>query len=204
MSTILITGGRGGLGLAMATRFHSLGWQVLTPTREGVWADIDSLDALDVLVCNGATPGPVGPFLDNNLSQWMETIHANLIVPAMQVQAALELMVPAQRGKIILLSGGGAVSPRPNFSAYATSKAGLLRFGETLAEELRSVHVTVNLLAPGKMPTNMTHFEGDPSQINRAVDLAVFLASSESDGVTGQLIHANSDWRTDYARPSAR
>ena len=58
-------------------------------------------------------------------------------------------------GKIIQLSGGGATKPLPNFSVYAASKAAIVRFSETLAEELRSFGIDVNSIAPGALNTKM-------------------------------------------------
>src|SRR6185436_17863118 len=114
-------------------------------------------------------------------------------------------------GKIINLSGGGASGPRVNFSAYAAAKTGLVRFSETLAEEVRELGICVNCVAPGPLGTDMlaaiekagAKTAGDKEYIaaqraretgeaamNAAVELIVFLASHHSDGVTGKLISA--------------
>ena len=58
-------------------------------------------------------------------------------------------------GKIIQLSGGGATSPLPRLSAYAASKAAIVRFAETLAEELRGSGIDVNAIAPGALNTRL-------------------------------------------------
>ena len=127
-------------------------------------------------------------------------------------------MARAGRGKIINLSGGGATGPRPNFSAYATTKAGLVRFSETAAEETRELGIEINCIAPGAMDTGLTveilrsgpsgagqkEYESalkvrerGPAALGRAADLCVFLASSASDGITGKLISAVWDpWET--------
>src|SRR5947209_3358448 len=65
------------------------------------------------------------------------------------------LMRECGQGKIMNLSGGGASGPRPNFSAYATAKAGLVRFSEILALEVRDINIHVNCVAPGAMNTEM-------------------------------------------------
>ena len=125
-------------------------------------------------------------------------------------------MIKAGSGKIINMSGGGATSPRANFTAYGVSKAALVRFTETLAEELKPHNIQVNAIAPGAVRTQMTEEiviagqlagsrelqqaqgilrEGGDSAEN-AAELAVFLASAESDGITGRLISAVwDDWR---------
>jgi 3-oxoacyl-[acyl-carrier protein] reductase len=120
-------------------------------------------------------------------------------------------------GKIILLSGGGATAPLPRVSAYAASKAAVVRFGETLAEEVKDANIDVNAIAPGALNTRLTDqiVEAGPDRVGKSLyeravqwragsatplevgaDLVTFLASSESDGITGRLIAAVWDpWR---------
>ena len=114
-------------------------------------------------------------------------------------------------GKIIQLSGAGATKPLPNISAYAASKAAVVRFAETLAEELRPYRVDVNAIAPGALNTRMLDevLASGPEAVGRAfyersleqqsqggaplergAALCVFLASAASDGITGKLISA--------------
>jgi len=114
-------------------------------------------------------------------------------------------------GKIINISGGGATKARPNFSAYSTSKAALVRFTETLAEEVKLFHIDVNAVAPGMMRTAMTdkvlaagveaagveeykQAESCDTTPERAAKLVAFLASHESDGITGRLISVHDPW----------
>jgi NAD(P)-dependent dehydrogenase (short-subunit alcohol dehydrogenase family) len=119
-------------------------------------------------------------------------------------------------GKIINLSGGGAAAPRPYFSAYAASKAAVVRLTETLAEELKDENIQVNAIAPGAVATRMTDeilavgdaagpravsqalaTKRDGSTPDNAADLAVFLASEASGYLTGRLISAVwDDWRS--------
>jgi 3-oxoacyl-[acyl-carrier protein] reductase len=127
-------------------------------------------------------------------------------------------MKAQRRGKIIILSGGGATKPLPNLSAYAASKAAIVRFGETLAEETREFGIQVNSIAPGALntrllrevldagPEKMGHrfYEQMEKQereggtpLSRGAALCVFLASSASDAITGRLIAAVWDpWET--------
>jgi len=116
--------------------------------------------------------------------------------------------------KIIVLSGGGATNPLPNISAYAASKAAAVRLMETLAEELKSFHVDVNAIAPGALATRLVDevlaagaekvgvafFEKNKNWKEKGAvppelgaSLAVYLASAESDGITGKLISAQWD-----------
>ena len=167
---------------------------------------------IDVLVNNAAEQGPIGKTWEIPARAWADTITADLVAPAAICGAAVALM--AKRGgggSIINLSGGGATGPRQNFSAYATAKAGLVRFSETLAEEAKPLGVTVNCVAPGPMATDMLAIvqqagvevagereiaaarkalEGGNKTLLAAVELTVFLASSAGQGVTGKLISA--------------
>jgi NAD(P)-dependent dehydrogenase (short-subunit alcohol dehydrogenase family) len=112
-------------------------------------------------------------------------------------------------GKIVNLSGGGATGPRPNASAYAASKAAVVRVTETLAHELQGTGIDVNAIAPGALNTRMRdqmRAAGEPlpeaAPFEPAVRLATFLASAASDGISGRLIAALwDDWET--LRPEA-
>src|SRR5206468_11879378 len=86
---------------------------------------------------------------------WVHAIHINLLGTVYCCRAALPLMRRAGAGKIITLSGGGATAPLPRISAYAASKAAVVRFTETLAEELRGTGIDVNAVAPGALNTRL-------------------------------------------------
>lgn len=170
---------------------------------------------LDVLVNNAAVPGPIGPVWDNDWREWQETIQVNLMAPVALCRACVPWMRPG--GAIVNLSGGGATSPRANFSAYGTAKAALVRFTETLALEVAGLGIRVNAIAPGILNTAMadavvragpekagpdyaTVLEvkrqgGEPPE--KAAALAYFLASAAGEGITGRLISAVWDpWAT--------
>ncbi len=166
---------------------------------------------IDVLINNAAIPGPIGRLWENSGQEWESTIRVNLLAPVFLCKAFLPWMIEERQGKIINLSGGGATGPRPNFSAYATAKAGLVRFSEVLAHEVREFNIQINCISPGVMNTNMLEAvrragperagQADYSAAvkvqelkepvpKRAVDLCCFLASSGSNGITGRLISA--------------
>ncbi len=113
-----------------------------------------------------------------------------------------------------MLSGGGATNPLPNISAYAASKAAVIRLMETLAEELKPFHVDVNAIAPGALKTrfveqvlaagaekvgaeffakNKKWSEEGAVPLELGASVAVYLASAQSDGITGKLISAQWD-----------
>jgi 3-oxoacyl-[acyl-carrier protein] reductase len=164
----------------------------------------------DVLVNNAAVQGPIGPFLSAEWRAWSATIAVDLLAPARLTQALLPDMIARGWGRVINVSGGGATGPRPDFSAYAVAKTGLVRFTETLAHELTGSGVTVNAVAPGPMNTRMLDevLDAGPARaprehaaaVRRAQDggvspdaaarLVAWLASDASAAVTGRLVSA--------------
>lgn len=173
---------------------------------------------LDVLVNNAAILGPIGPLAECNPEEWRKTLQVNLAAPAALCREAVAWMKVQGGGAILNLSGGGATSPRPNFSAYATAKAGMVRLSETLAAEACAYGIRVNCIAPGAMNTEMheavlragPELSGE-AEYRKAVEqaekggmsmdvpaaLAVYLASSQCVRITGRLISAAWDpWRT--------
>jgi len=171
---------------------------------------------LDILICAAGVQGPIGPFLGSKAKDWNETVEINLIGAANSCRAALPPMIEKRSGKIILISGGGAASARPYFTAYASSKTALVRFGENLAAEVSDHNVQVNLIAPGAVYSTMTdeilragEDRAGRKEIEDAervrvtggvgaekqIALALFLASERSNHISGKLIHVNDDWK---------
>jgi NAD(P)-dependent dehydrogenase (short-subunit alcohol dehydrogenase family) len=89
------------------------------------------------------------------LAGWCRAIEINLYGTFLPARLAIRHMKLKGRGKIINLSGGGATSPKPNSSAYAASKAAVVRLTETLAEELREFWINVDSVAPGALNTRI-------------------------------------------------
>jgi NAD(P)-dependent dehydrogenase (short-subunit alcohol dehydrogenase family) len=239
--TALITGASRGLGQAIARTFIDLGVNValsakhafpapsgktritthladLSDPREPDRLVTEVLTAhkqIDILVNNAAMQGPIGAFESVDFEQWSDVFALNFFAAARLVQ----LVIPHMKmtgGKIINLSGGGAASPRPHFSAYGASKCALVRLTETLSLELKANRIDINAVAPGAMNTRMLEETlragpnaaplefaaaqqrkergGDPPE--KAAELVAFLASSASDGTTGRLISAvHDDWQ---------
>jgi 3-oxoacyl-[acyl-carrier protein] reductase len=172
---------------------------------------------VDILVNNAGVQPPVGPLWENDPDEWLEAVRINLGGVFLCCRSVLPHMIRRGRGKIINLSGGGAASPRPRFSAYAASKAAVVRLTETLAAELRDCNIQVNAIAPGAVNTRMLEevltagaaageeaLRGAEKQLETGgtpswvpAELAVFLASEESGRLTGRLISAVwDDWRS--------
>jgi 3-oxoacyl-[acyl-carrier protein] reductase len=187
---------------------NQVDWMVAQAVEE--WGKVD------ILVNNAGTYGSIGPLAGNDPEEWVRTVSVNLFGAFYCARAVLPFMIKERRGKIVNLSGGGASSPLPNFSAYATSKAAIVRLTETLAKEVEEFNIQVNAIAPGAVNTKLTDAvlaagsvageemlaqarrqkETGGASPDRAAALAVFLASDESDGLSGRLISAVwDDWR---------
>ena len=116
---------------------------------------VDCSDPIDILVNNAGVLGPVGPSHEVAPGAWFEAIRINLGGCFLCSRAVLPGMIGRRDGRIINLSGGGAVSPRPWFSAYGASKAAIERFTEPLAAEVADHGVQVNAISPGAVNTHM-------------------------------------------------
>lgn len=173
------------------------------------------LGGVDVLVCAAGIQGPIGPFAETQPKAWQDTIGTNFVGVLNSVRAVLPQMIERRRGKIIVITGGGAREGRPNFSLYAATKTALARFVESVAEELSDHNVQINCMSPGGSYTHMTdqilaageragwrEIE-DAEQIRltggvspeQQVELALFLASEQSNHITGRLIHVHDNWK---------
>lgn len=166
-------------------------------------------EVIDVLINNAGIQAPIGPFQKNDLSLWKKNIDVNLFGAVNMTHSVLPSMIRYRKGKIINMSGGGSTSPRPNFSAYAIAKTGIVRFTETIAVELQKYNIDVNAVAPGAINTGMLDEVLESEDLagkeymsslkrkeiggndpNLAAELIIFLASEYSDGITGKLISA--------------
>jgi NAD(P)-dependent dehydrogenase (short-subunit alcohol dehydrogenase family) len=172
--------------------------------------------SVDVLISAAAVQGPIGPLLSTKPKAWSETIDINLIGTVNACRAVLPHMVERRSGKIILLVGGGSGHSRPGFSAYAASKAAIVRLAECMSDELSDHNVQINTISPGAAYTHMTDeilhageeragqkeiIEAEQTRItggiapDKQVQLALFLASERSNHISGKFLHVNDDWR---------
>ena len=171
---------------------------------------LQKFGAIDILVNAAGIQSPISPFLETDINDWIRNINVNLIGTVACCRAVLPCMIEQKRGKIINFSGGGATSPRPNFTAYACAKTAVVRFTETLAIEVAPYGIDVNTIAPGAVATSMIREivnsgqKAGLSELDNAdkimrqggtdphlpAQLIVFLASERSDGLTGRLISA--------------
>ena len=172
---------------------------------------LDRLNGCHILVNNAGVYGPKGAIESIDWSEWVAAIQINVLGSVSMSRAVLPHFKRQRYGKIIQLSGGGATNPMPLISAYAVSKAAIVRFVETLAEEVRGMGIDVNAIAPGALNTRMLEeiLDAGPEKVGKAfyehslrqketggvglskgAELALFLASNSSDGITAKLISA--------------
>jgi len=181
-------------------------------------AALRAFPQLDVLVNNAGVYGPLGAIEDIEWDEWVRAIEINLFGSILMCRALLPHFKARRYGKIVQLSGGGATNPLPRISAYAASKAAIVRFAETLAEEVREHRIDVNAVAPGALNTRLLdevlaagpdrvgpafharavqQKEHGGAPLDRGASLVVFLGSAASDGITGKLLSAIWDpWDT--------
>ena len=176
-----------------------------------VVATLARFSRLDVLVNNAGVYGPKGAIEKVDWDEWVQAVHINLMGSVLMCRAVMTPFKRQRAGKIVQLSGGGATGPLPYLSAYAASKAAIVRFVETLAEEAREYGIEANAIAPGALNTRLLDevLQAGPGKVGQAfydralkqketggaplaagAELAVFLASRLSDGITGRLISA--------------
>jgi 3-oxoacyl-[acyl-carrier protein] reductase len=229
---VLVTGGSRGIGLACARWFLAHGDRVAVTSRAGsvdigpvdgastgqflsLACDMTEPDAVEaafgaiedawgpveVLVANaGITRDTL--FLRMSEEAWTEVIDTNLTAVYRVVKRALGKMVRLHRGRIVMVSSVGAFLGAAGQANYAASKAGLVGLARALAREVASRSITVNVIAPGLVETNMlaalgeAHIEsylaqvplgrlGQPEEIAGVVG---FLASADAGYVTGAIL----------------
>jgi 3-oxoacyl-[acyl-carrier protein] reductase len=231
----LVTGASGGIGGAIARALHAQGASVvLSGTRESALtalaeelgervftvvtdlADPASVDGLvgqaeakagtgvDILVSNA------GLTRDNLLlrmkdEEWSVVQQVNLEAYFRLSRAALKGMMKRRWGRILGITSVVGVTGNPGQANYAASKAGMIGFSKSLAQEVASRNVTVTCIAPGFIASPMTDALNEAqrsailgripaARLGEGVDIAaacVYLASREAAYVTGQTIHVN-------------
>jgi 3-oxoacyl-[acyl-carrier protein] reductase len=221
--TVLVTGGSRGIGLACAQRFAALGDNVAVTYNSspppdglfGVQCDVTSTESVDAAFSAvEAEFGPVevlvsnaGITKDTLLLRMSETdfasvIDANLTAAYRVAKRATQGMLRARSGRIVLMSSVVGMLGSAGQANYAASKAGLVGLARSLARELGSRSITVNVVAPGPVATDMTAALGEKrlAELTAAVPLGrmatpeeiagvvAFLASPDAAYITGAVI----------------
>ena len=230
----LITGASGGIGSAIAHKLHAAGAKVaLSGTRqeplESLANDlgerayilpcnlndmaavealpkqaIDALGSLDILVNNaGITRDNL--FMRMSDEEWQSVINVNLTATMKLCKGALRGMMKSRWGRIINISSVVGATGNPGQGNYAASKAGMVGMSKSLAYEVASRGITVNVVAPGFIATAMTDKLADDrkeailaqipaGRMGAAEDIASAVGYLASDGagyVTGSTLHVN-------------
>ena len=230
----LVTGASGGIGSAIARKLHAAGAKVaLSGTRQeplerlaeelGERAyilpcnlsdmaavevlpkqAIQTLGSLDILVNNaGITRDNL--FMRMSDEEWQSVIDVNLTATMKLCKGALRGMMKSRWGRIINISSIVGATGNPGQGNYAASKAGMVGMSKSLAYEVASRGITVNVVAPGFIATAMTDKLADDrkeailaqipaGRMGAAEDIAsavAFLASDGSGYVTGSTLHVN-------------
>lgn len=218
--SVLVTGGNRGIGLAIARELAAAGDAVAVTYRSGeppeglfgVRCDVTSSEDVDAAFAKiEAEQGPVEVVVSNagitkdtllammKEETFTEVIDANLTGAYRVAKRAIRPMMKLKRGRIILISSVVGLSGQAGQSNYAASKAGLVGFGRSLAREYGSRNITVNVVAPGFVETDMTAGldteaivksiplgrQASPGEIARVVK---FLASDDASYITGAVI----------------
>jgi 3-oxoacyl-[acyl-carrier protein] reductase len=162
VKNLVITGGGGDLGKALATVFAEAGWNVFTPSR----CELDVIDSaairnyfdsrqLDLLVCAAGITRDV-PLLRMRENEWDEVIAVNFQGSTNCAAAVLPGMIRQGHGHIVFISSYSALHPPAGQAAYAASKAALLGLTGDLAARYGSSNIRFNAILPGFMETQMT------------------------------------------------
>jgi 3-oxoacyl-[acyl-carrier protein] reductase len=216
----LVTGASRGIGRAIAARLAKQGAVVLAAARgENAAAAVEEIRAageaavaaalerhgrLDILVNNaGITRDQL--MLRLKRDDWDAVLATNLTSAYTLTQAALKPMIRQRSGRIICISSVVGQSGNAGQANYAASKAGLIGFAKSVALEVASRNVTVNVVAPGMIATDMTGVLPEKTRealiariplgrLGSADDIAAavcFLASDEAAYITGQVLAVN-------------
>ncbi|MFQ6030907.1 MAG: SDR family NAD(P)-dependent oxidoreductase [Dehalococcoidia bacterium] len=172
---------------------------------------LDRFSSIDILVNNAGIIGPVGALEDNDVDAWIRTLQVNLVGNYLCCRSVIPVMTRQGHGKIVNMSGSGSTSAPYHMSAYGSSKVAVIRLTEILSLELADQNIQINALGPGSIHTRMWEEIRDQAQavgdteiyefgqrvtsgggasIERAAELAVWLASDASGQLSGRLIHA--------------
>ncbi len=229
----LVTGATGGIGAAIARTLHAQGATViLSGTRREVLdalaaelgerahacpADLRDPAAPDALIAAAEAIGPLHILVNNagltrdmlamrmKDEDWQAVLEVDLTAPFRLARAALRGMLRRRTGRIIGIGSIVGATGNPGQANYAAAKAGLAGLTKALAQEVASRGITVNLIAPGFVETNMTAAltQEQQAKLREAIPLrrmgtpddiaaaALYLASEEAGWVTGATLHVN-------------
>lgn len=195
---------------AVADEIHALGRRAaicvadVTDTaavREEVRRAEETLGPMDVVVANAGVGWGRKPVWELDPAPWWEVQRVNVLGVLNTIHAAVPRLVARGRGRIIHVASYVGARPQKHVSAYATSKAALLRLHDCLAEDLEGAGVASLAMSPGMVRTDMTRDlirelgvdEDRLTPIEAGAALIVRLATGEADALSGRMIHVTDD-----------
>ena len=231
----LVTGASGGIGVQIATALHAQGATVVLHGTSGLklealrgklgersftlTANLADRQAVSGLIdaASKAAGGPINILVNNagitrdglliraKNEDWDDVLEVNLSASMILCREAMRSMMKARSGRIISISSIVGVTGNRGQTNYAASKAGMIGFSKSLAAEVASRGITVNVVAPGFIATPMTDVLDDDQKLalvtrvpagrlGTAAEIAasvVFLASDEASYITGTTMHVN-------------
>jgi NAD(P)-dependent dehydrogenase (short-subunit alcohol dehydrogenase family) len=230
----LVTGGGRGIGASIARELADAGMRVAVTGRTpeqvnavaveigglGVTGDVSiqgdveswveaterELGPIELLVANAGIGIRDGATWELPIDEWWRVQQVNVLGVHLSARAVIPGMLDRGRGRIVITGSGAAYLPGGSQTAYASSKAAVCRYGETLANELAG-RIPVFFFSPGLVRTDMTERWGDdapwtPPEL--APRLVRVLASGRADALAGRYLHAEHDDIEDLIRRADR
>jgi 2-hydroxycyclohexanecarboxyl-CoA dehydrogenase len=216
--TAIVTGGAAGIGAAVAERFKAEGTRVIVFDLKGdpavditdysaVKKAVDAAGPVDILV-NNAGWDMFKPFLKTDPAFWQKIISINLVGAMNLLHCVLPGMAERGRGKVVTVSSDAGRVGSSGEAPYSACKGGLIALTKTLAREMASKNIQLNVVCPGLTETNMLEQfmqgAGNPEKLREAYRRAIpmgrlgkpddlpgailFFASDDADFITGQVL----------------
>ena len=234
LEEVFITGSSGGIGSAITKKFNDIGYKLILTSSsneklsilKNTYGDLHSYYHLDLsdlanitskmnaisdnhpnisIVINNAGLTSDNLLLRMNLEQWQEVINTNLSSNFAIIKSILPKMIKNKKGKIIGISSVVALSGNPGQSNYVSSKSGMIGFYKSIAHEVASRNININVVSPGFIVSPMTE-KLNELQKNKILDnipmkkfgepddvanLVYFLTTNQASYITGQNFHVN-------------
>ena len=231
---VFITGASGGIGSAITKKFNDIGYKLVLissskdklSTIKNEYGELHSYYHLDLsdlstitskmneisndhpdisIVINNAGLTSDSLLLRMKLEQWQEVINTNLSSNFAIIKSILPKMIKNKKGKIVGISSVVALSGNPGQSNYVSSKSGMIGFYKSIAHEVASRNININVVSPGFILSPMTE-KLNELQKNKILDnipmkkfgepddvanLVYFLTTNEASYITGQNFHVN-------------
>jgi len=175
---------------------HALDTQAMVDETLGKWGRVD------ILVNNAGIGGVGKELLELSLIEWQRMIDVDLTAVFLCCRSVLPSMIRQQRGAIINIASITALMGVAGSTHYAAAKAGVIGFSKSLAREVASQHINVNVVAPGLIDTQMSRARGIEHQRNLVIwprigvvsDIAwavAYLVSDQAEFITGEVMNIN-------------